>query len=298
MVRLFTPYGELLRDRLGCKAQKLSVDAGFSCPNRDGSIGRGGCIYCDNRSFTPSYCRPTDSITRQLELGKEFFGRKYPKMKYLAYFQSYTSTYSTSTSRLLALYREALDVPEIVGLVIGTRPDCFSSQLAQELGDINRSGKHVFVEFGAETSHDTTLSLINRGHTWQQTVKAVESAAGQSLDVGLHFIMGLPAESQEMMLMTVHRAVELPISSLKFHQLQVISGTPLHRRWERGELNLDLFTVDTYLDLCRNICKIVPPSIAIERFTSSAPASMLIAPKWGIKNYEFVHRLQSTEPSL
>ena len=293
MVSLFTPYGEYLREKFGCKVQKLSVNAGFSCPNRDGTIGRGGCIYCDNRSFTPAYCCPTDSVTEQLVKGKTFFGRKYPDMRYLAYFQAYTSTYSHSTERLLDLYREALAVEDVIGLVIGTRPDCFPGQLARQLGEINSDGHPVIVEFGAETSHDATLRLINRGHTWQQTVDAVHLAASAGLDVGLHFIMGLPGETEAMMLETVYRAVELPVSSLKFHQLQVIKGTPLHRRWESGEISLDLFTVDSYLSLCRKICAIVPPSIAIERFTSSSPADMLVAPRWGIKNYEFVHRLQA-----
>lgn len=293
MVSRFTPYGGYLLEKFGCKVQKLSVNAGFTCPNRDGSIGRGGCIYCDNRSFTPSYCSAADTVAEQLEKGKLFFGRKYPHLKYLAYFQAYTSTYTSSTERLVALYREALAVEDVVGLVIGTRPDCFPQQLADVLATINREARTVLVEFGAETSHDSTLRLINRGHTWQQTVEAVNRAREAGIDVGLHFIMGLPGESEEMMLQTVKRAVALPVSSLKFHQLQVIRDTPLHRRWASGELSLDLYDVDRYLGLCRKICDIVPPTIAIERFTSSSPADMLVAPKWGIKNYEFVHRLQA-----
>ena len=293
MVSRFTPYGGYLLEKFGCTVQKLSVNAGFTCPNRDGSIGRGGCIYCDNRSFTPSYCSAADTVTEQLEKGKLFFGRKYPHLKYLAYFQAYTSTYTSSTERLVALYREALAVEDVVGLVIGTRPDCFPQQLADVLATINRKAGTVLVEFGAETSHDSTLRLINRGHTWQQTVEAVNRAKEAGIDVGLHFIMGLPGESEEMMLETVTRAVSLPVSSLKFHQLQVIRDTPLQRRWERGEISLELYDVDRYLDLCRKICDIVPPTIAIERFTSSSPADMLVAPKWGIKNYEFVHRLQA-----
>ena len=294
MVRLFTPYGEYLRNKFGVKVQKLSVNAGFSCPNRDGSIGRGGCIYCDNRSFTPSYCNQSDSVTEQIEKGKLFFGRKYPELKYIAYFQAYTSTYSVSLSRLTELYCEALGVDDVVGLVIGTRPDCFDKRLAELLGEIGCGEKKVLVEFGAESSHDETLLMVNRGHTWQQTADAVWRAHDVGIDVGLHFIMGLPGETHDMMLRTVERAVELPVSSLKFHQLQVIYGTILHRRWENGELNLQLFDVDSYLDLCREICDIVPKSIAIERFTSSAPAELLVAPKWGIKNYEFVNRLLSS----
>ena len=294
MVRLFTPYGEYLRNKFGVKVQKLSVNAGFSCPNRDGSIGRGGCIYCDNRSFTPSYCNQSDSVTEQIEKGKLFFGRKYPELKYIAYFQAYTSTYSVSLSRLTELYCEALGVDDVVGLVIGTRPDCFDKRLAELLGEIGCGEKKVLVEFGAESSHDETLLMVNRGHTWQQTADAVWRAHDVGIDVGLHFIMGLPGETHDMMLRTVERAVELPVSSLKFHQLQVIYGTILHRRWKNGELNLQLFDVDSYLDLCREICDIVPNSIAIERFTSSAPAELLVAPKWGIKNYEFVNRLLSS----
>lgn len=292
MVSRFTPYGEYLREKFGCKVQKLSVNAGFTCPNRDGSIGRGGCIYCDNRSFVPSYCDAGDSVSEQIAKGKAFFGKKYPELKYLAYFQAYTSTYTVFTEKLVALYREALAADDVVGLVVGTRPDCFSERISEELGVLNREAGPVIVEFGAETSHDCTLGLINRGHKWQQTVEAVERAKDAGIDVGLHFIMGLPGESEEMMLETVSRAVALPVSSLKFHQLQVIRDTPLHRLWDKGEIELDLFDVDRYLDLCRRICDMVPRSIAIERFTSSAPQELLVAPKWGIKNYEFVHRLQ------
>ncbi len=197
MVRLFTPYGEYLRNKFGVKVQKLSVNAGFSCPNRDGSIGRGGCIYCDNRSFTPSYCNQSDSVTEQIEKGKLFFGRKYPELKYIAYFQAYTSTYSVSLSRLTELYCEALGVDDVVGLVIGTRPDCFDKRLAELLGEIGCGEKKVLVEFGAESSHDETLLMVNRGHTWQQTADAVWRAHDVGIDVGLHFIMGLPGETHD-----------------------------------------------------------------------------------------------------
>lgn len=289
----YTEYGDLLRSLFpDFKVQKISVNAGFSCPNRDGTISTGGCIYCNNRSFSPSYCDPSSSITEQITRGKEFFGRKYPRMKYLAYFQSYTSTFTTATDRLVSLWREALSVPDVVGLVIGTRPDCFPQKLVEILAEINRTTP-VFVEFGVETSHDETLRIINRGHSWQDSVDAVTRSAEAGLHTGIHLIAGLPGESDDDVLTTVSRAVELPISSLKMHQLQVIRDTTLHRLISEKKISCDLYTPDRYLDLCIKIIRMTPRSIALERFVSSSPADLLVAPRWNLKNYQFVNLLHN-----
>lgn len=280
--------------------QKISVNAGFSCPNRDGTIGRGGCIYCVNTSFTPAYCfrdsegrdaavTPELLVSSQLEAGKQFFARKYPAMEYLAYFQSYTNTFGDP--RLLErLYRTALETERVAGLIVGTRPDTVSEATLRLLGELNRSYP-VFVELGAESSFDETLRLVNRGHTWETLCLTARRLADAGIRVGLHFIAGLPGEGAEEVLTTVSRAISLPVDSFKFHQLQVLEGSELARRVARKELEVCAFELDQYLDLCERIVEIVPKRICIERFLASAPPNTVIMPKWGIKNHEFVNML-------
>ncbi len=275
----------------GIKVQKISINAGFSCPNRDGTIGKGGCIYCDNSSFTPAYCLTGDTVEQQITKGKEFFSRKYPEMKYLAYFQSFTSTYTSSLTDLKNLYSSALASDDIVGLVIGTRPDTFTSEIAQILGEINRTHP-VIVEIGAETSHDRTLSLINRHHTWGAVCDAVELAKENGLHVGLHLIAGLPGETEEDILTTIEKVCDLGIDSLKIHQLQIIKGTPLHILWKRGDIAINPFSLEEYLDLCVKIVNQINGRVEIERFTAQAPPGSVIAPSWGIKNYQFTDMLK------
>lgn len=290
----YRDYSEYIREYFpGVKVQKLSVNAGFTCPNRDGTIGRGGCIYCDNRSFTPAYCAEgDDTVTAQLERGKAFFARKYPAMKYLAYFQSYTNTYGRAAEGLGRLWEEALAVPDVVGLVVGTRPDMLGPEVVEALGAV-AARVPVFLEIGAETSHDRTLAFINRGHTWQTTTDAARRCAAAGLHVGLHLIAGLPGETEEDILATVDACCALPIESLKLHQLQVIRGTTLHRLWIEGKCRLLYDCPEQYLDLCIRIIERVPRHIAIERFLASAPPAMVVAPRWGLKNHEFTDLLKS-----
>lgn len=287
----YKDYSEYLAERFGgMKVQKISVDAGFSCPNRDGTIARGGCIYCDNRSFTPRYCRAGDSISEQLRKGKEFFSRKYPQMKYLAYFQSFTGTHARAVEELRALYAEAAAQEDIVGLIIGTRPDCLPVEVLDLLEELNRE-LTVIVELGAETSHDATLKLINRGHSWHDVETAAVALYSRGVETGLHLIAGLPGEGRHEFIQTIESSVQLPVSSLKLHQLQIISGTPLHRMWQRGEIKIQSFTLEEYLELCVEVVKRVGKRVCIERFLSSAPPEMVVAPRWGLKNYQFTHLL-------
>lgn len=272
------------------KVQKLSIDAGFSCPNRDGSIGIGGCIYCSNASFTPQYCNPSDSVAVQLEKGKWFFSRKYPEMKYLAYFQSYTNTFGKSSADLLNVYRCASEVEGMVGIIIGTRPDCLAEDLLDGLAGLN-SRMPVIVEIGAESSFDSTLKLINRNHTWAQVVNAVSRLHSHGIRCGLHLIAGLPGETSDDVLLTIRKACSLPIDSIKLHQLQVIKDTILHRRWLKGEIDVKPYELDDYINLCAEIISVVPRHICIERFLSSSPPEMVVAPKWGLKNYQFANLL-------
>lgn len=284
-------YGDYLASIFpGEKVQKISVDAGFSCPNRDGTISIGGCIYCRNDSFSPSYCNSKESVSLQLEKGKKFFSRKYPEMKFLAYFQSYTGTYNKSIEELSALYQEAISIEGIVGLVISTRPDCISNEVISLLAEINKT-KTVFVELGAETSHNETLRLINRNHTWEQLEDAVKRINSLGLHCGIHLIAGLPGENREMILETIRRASTLPIETIKLHQLQVLKDTPLAQLISKGLIMVPEFSLEEYLMLCAEIVKKVPDNIVIERFLSQSPPEMVIYPSWGLKNYEFMSKL-------
>lgn len=276
----------------GVKVQKISINAGFSCPNRDGTIGTGGCSYCRNDSFSPSYCMTTKSITRQIEDGKAFFSRKYPQMKYLAYFQSYTNTHGKDTGALRSIYREAMDCQGIVGIVIGTRPDTLPDHVIGLLSELNRE-MPVFLEIGAETSCNATLERINRHHSWEDVVSAVNRASAKGLRCGLHLIAGLPGEDQSQVLENVRQACGLPIESLKLHQLQILHDTPLFHQWNNHMADVRPFEMEEYLALCRKIMEIVPDNIIIERFLAQSPPHMVAAPKWGIKNYQFMQKLKN-----
>lgn len=268
--------------------QKLSVNAGFTCPNRDGSVGRGGCTYCNNASFSPAYCRGHRDVARQLEEGKRFFGRKYPDMRYLAYFQSYTSTHTDDIDGLAAMYEEACSVEGVDGVIIGTRPDCMPDALLERL----RRLPWAMVEYGAESSHDETLCRVNRCHTWADTADAVRRTHQAGIPVGLHLINGLPGESEEMMLATVDEVNRLPVDVVKFHQLQLIRGTRMAEDVERGLYDIPRFTPESYADLCARLVRRLRPDIAIERFVSQSPPELLIYPRWGLKNYQFTRLVE------
>lgn len=276
-------FSDFLAEHFRGKMQKLSVDAGFSCPNRDGTVGTGGCTYCNNLSFSPGYCRPVKGVAGQLEEGKRFFARKYPAMRYLAYFQSYTSTHSADIGRLMDMYHEACAVDGVDGVIIGTRPDCMPDALLERLGTL----PWAMVEYGAESSHDATLARVNRCHTWADTVDAVRRTHAAGIPCGLHIINGLPGEDEAMMLATVDAVNALPVDVVKFHQLQLIRGTRMAADVGRGLYDVTRFTPESYARLCAAIVKRLRPDIAIERFVSQSPPELLIYPRWGLKNYQF-----------
>lgn len=286
----FTDYSEYIsRIFPDIKIQKISINAGFSCPNRDGTIGTGGCIYCDNRTFSPSYCHESKSIEDQIEEGIRFFSRKYRQMQYLAYFQNFTGTYGNQ-NKILENYAKALSFPEIRGIIIGTRPDCINQNLLDDIKFLCRD-KHAIFEFGIETTHNTTLATINRGHSWEEAKEGIRLTASAGFDCGAHLICGLPGENREMILSSVKKICRLPLSSLKFHQLQIIRGTRLHELWLKKEIDIPCLSIEEYADLCMDIIDIVPRDIAIERFVASSPPETLVSPKWGMKNYEFMNLL-------
>lgn len=294
-------YAQYLAERFVGKVQKISINTSCVCPNRDGTLGSGGCAYCNNSSFTPAYCAginvaPTEqSVVEQLSVGMRFFARKYPQMTYLAYFQSNTPTHNRPDS-VKRLVDAALSVPGVVGVVMGTRPDCMPDGLLQHLGRINKDVP-VLMEYGAETSHNITLQRINRCHTWQCVTDTVQRTADAGLSVGLHFIAGLPGEDNSMVMETVHRLNELPVDVVKFHQLQVIRGTALARQWQDNPQLVPVYTVDEYIALCLDILDILRRDIAVDRFVASAPDALLLAPRWGLKNYEFMARLMRARQS-
>lgn len=275
----------------GIKIQKISVNAGFSCPNRDGTLGTGGCSYCRNDSFSPSYCFSTNDIEKQIKAGKDFFRKKYKNLKYLIYFQSFTNTYHKDISLLSDLYDVALKDEDHLGLIIGTRPDTLPENVLDMISEKSKK-KKIFLEIGAETSFNETLKNINRNHTWEDVEKTVIKASERDLDCGLHLIAGLPGENNHMVLETIDKACKLPIKTLKLHQLQILKGTLLHRQWENGEVKMRIYELEEYLELCVKILKRIPENIIIERFISQSPPDLVVAPQWGIKNYQFIHKLE------
>ena len=286
----FHSFSQFISGYLPGKIQKITVNAGFTCPNRDGSKGTGGCIYCNNNSFSPGYTSSGGSVTEQLLQGKAFFARKYPEMRYLAYFQSYTST-NGDIEKVMQLVNEALSVDGIDGIIVGTRPDCMPQPLLEHLAALSRD-RFVMVEYGAETASDHTLKRINRCHTWADTADAVNRTAECGIPVGLHLIMGLPGETREDMLRTINAVNQLPVDLIKIHQLQIIEGTRLAAEYRAGSCDIINFNVDEYLDLCCDIIKTLRPGIGIERFVSQAPDNLLICPRWGLKNYQFTSLLR------
>lgn len=289
-MKLYRDFSDFLAEYFDFKVQKIAVNAGFTCPNRDGTKGVGGCSYCNNQSFNPSYCAPTLSVSDQLAEGKAFFFRKYPNMKYLAYFQAYTNTHSSDIDRLMALYCEALAVDDVVGLIIGTRPDCMPQELLDRLAELPA---WVMVEYGAESACDATLELVNRCHTWADTVDAVRRTHAAGLPCGLHLIMGLPGEDESTMLATIDSLNALPVDTVKIHQLQLIRGTRLARDVEAGQCEIHRFSPEEYADLCVKILRRLRPDIAVERFVSQSPPELLIYPHWNLKNYQFTNLLHN-----
>ncbi|WP_308228423.1 TIGR01212 family radical SAM protein [uncultured Prevotella sp.] len=284
--QIYNDYGAWMRRQFPFRVQKISIDAGFSCPNRDGHISHGGCTFCDNRTFNPSYCQPSKSITEQITEGKEFFRHKYPDMKYLAYFQAFSNTYATLDT-LQRRYEEALSAEDVVGIVIGTRPDCVSDEILNYLESLNLQ-TFMIVEYGIESVSDDTLRRVNRGHNFECSRRAIIETHNRGILTGAHIILGLPGESAEDNVRQADIISALPIDILKLHQLQIIRGTQLAAEYERQPFNL--YTADEYIDLCRRYIERLRPDMVLERFVSQSPKELLVAPKWGLKNYEFANR--------
>ena len=287
MEQYYNDYSHWIRRQFPFRVQKISIDAGFSCPNRDGHISYGGCIYCDNRTFNPSYCSPQKSIKEQIEDGKSFFSRKYPDMKYLAYFQAFTNTYAP-IDQLKLLYEEALQESDIVGIVIGTRPDCISNEMLDYLKELS-TRTFVLIEYGIESANDDTLKKINRGHTFECCRKAIEDTHCRGILTGGHIILGLPGEDAKESIRQASIISSLPLDILKIHQMQIIKGT--RPAYDYAKEPFHVYSVDEYIELIGLYIQHLRKDLVLERFVSQSPSDLLIAPKWGLKNYEFTNLL-------
>jgi radical SAM protein (TIGR01212 family) len=288
----YNSYVGYFKEKYGERLQKIVVDAGFSCPNRDGSVSSGGCTYCDNKAFHPSYSTPDKSLMEQIDLGIEFHRKRYRNAnRYLAYFQTYSNTYA-SLPKLRNLYEEVLSHPLVAGIVIGTRPDCMDSEILDYLSYLSRK-KIVIVEYGVESIHDRTLKRINRGHTYSQSTDAILETARRGITQGAHFIFGLPGESLEDMMETASEINRLPLHSVKFHQLQIIKGTPMEQEYIKKPRDFVTFSLAEYLDFFIDFLEQLRPDIYIERFAGEVPPRFVTSTPWGlVRNTELLHMLE------
>jgi radical SAM protein (TIGR01212 family) len=296
--------------KYGERLQKIVLDAGFTCPNRDGKVGRGGCTYCDNAAFHPSYSTAGKSLHQQLDEGIGFHKVRYRTTEhYLAYFQSFSNTYAP-LERLRALYEEALMHPQVVGIVIGTRPDCVDEEKLDYLADLAggrilkdwsrtlesegiRTSPIVIVEYGIESCYDKTLERINRGHDFETACKAVRMTAERGIDTGAHFILGLPGETRQMMLDSCALINSLPIRSVKFHQLQIVKGTRMEQEYAERSGDFVRFSLEEYLDFFTDMLERLRPDIFIERFVGEVPPRFVNETPWGlIRNVELLRLLE------
>ena len=289
MKNRYLNYNQVLKSEFAERVQKISINAGFTCPNRDGSKGTGGCTYCNNQTFSPEYCQSVKTVSQQVEEGIAFFNHKYKAQLYLAYFQSYTNTYD-SLDNLIALYEEALSYPNVAGIVVGTRPDCVSDELMDYFAELS-TNKYVMIEYGVESTRDETLLFINRGHTYAVAEQAIIKTAARGIRTGAHIILGLPNESLETILSHASNLSALPLDMLKIHQLQLVRGTKMAQQFAENPEGFQLYSAEEYIELAIDFLEVLNPDIAVERFVSQSPKELLIAPTWGLKNFEFTAKI-------
>ncbi len=293
--RRYNSYKHFLQQRFGGRIQKLTVDAGFSCPNRDGTVGTGGCTYCLNDAFNPSYCLPEKSVAQQLKEGIEFHRNRYRRADgYLAYFQAYSNTHAP-LEKLREIYQPAINNPLLKGIVIGTRPDCMDREKLDYFAELNEK-MFVSIEYGIESTLNETLSKINRGHSFEQAEEMIGETSRAGLHVGAHFIFGLPGENEDIWFRELQKMNRLPIHSIKFHQLQIIKGTKMEQEFKDTPNTIHLFTMDRYIDFICRYVEQLNPTFIIERFAGEVPPRFLAINSWGEIRYDVV--LQKIEKEL
>ena len=289
----YSNYSSYVRNKFGSRVQKVSINAGFTCPNIDGSKGNGGCTYCNNNTFNPEYCKPIKPISQQIEEGIAFFAQMYKSQKYLAYFQAFTNTYAP-LEELKQKYEEALKHKDVIGLVIATRPDCITTQILDYLEQLIKDGYFIKLEFGLESTNNKTLELINRCQSHEEAIKAFDMAKNRGILLGAHIILGLPGEKKRDMLNNALAINKLPLDTLKIHHLQIVKHTMMAFQYKTNATQFSFFTLDEYLDLVIDFLEILSPKIIVERFFSESPEHLLIAPKYGLKNFELVHKIENS----
>lgn len=290
--RPFNSYSGYFKRMFGGRVQKLAVNAGFTCPNRDGRVGTGGCTFCNNEAFTPSYCVPLKSVAQQIEEGIDFHRNRYRSAeRYLVYFQSFSNTYAP-LEHLQEIYARALANPLVAGIVVGTRPDCVDDRVLDYFAGLGERC-YVAIEYGIESCYDDTLQRINRGHDFECARRAVEATASRGIHVGAHFILGLPGETDDMLTREADIINSLPLTTVKFHQLQIFNGTPMADEWREHPEHFRFWTLDEYLDLFTGILQRLRPDIVVERFAGEAPPRFHCGPTWGlIRNEQLLAMLE------
>ena len=284
----YRDFSQFIKEKFNGRVQKVSIDAGFTCPNKDGTKGKGGCTYCNNNTFNPDYCKPIKPILVQINEGIEFFSKKYKTQKYLAYFQAFTNTYAP-LKELKPMYEEALSHSDVIGLVIATRPDSIKDDVLDYLQYLAKTGNFIKLEFGLESTNNRTLELINRCQTHEEAIDAFSRANNRGLHLGAHLILGLPGESKEDMLEHARKVSRLPVNTLKIHHLQIVKHTMMAYQFKNTPEIFTFMDLDEYIDLIVDFIEILNPNIILERFFSESPARMLIHPKYGLKNFEVKH---------
>ncbi len=272
---------------MGSRVQKVAINGGFTCPNRDGYISTGGCSFCNNEAFTPSYCTSDKSVTQQIDEGVEFHLRRYrTATKYLAYFQSFSNTYA-DLKHLQRLYDEALSHPLVAGIIVGTRPDCVDEQKLDYFAELARD-KYVAIEYGIESTYDATLARINRGHTFDVARRAVEATAQRGIHTGAHFVLGFPGESEQMLHEQIETINTLPLSTVKFHQLQIFANTPMASEYDAAPEEFPFWELDESIDVFIKMLEHLRPDIVVERFASEAPPRYHHGRNWGLTRNESI----------
>ena len=283
--RRYNDFTSFIKKRFGFRVQKVSLNAGFTCPNKDGTKGIGGCTYCNNNTFNPDYCKPIKPILQQINEGIDFFSKKYKTQKYLAYFQAFTNTYAPLND-LKKIYLEALEHDNVIGLVIATRPDSIKNEVLDFLEELASSNIFIKLEFGLESTKNETLFAINRCQTHEEAIDAFRRSKNRGLHLGGHLILGLPGETRLDMLNHAREISNLPINTLKIHHLQIVKHTVMAKQYKQTPEMFTFMELDEYIDLVVDFLELLDPQIIIERFFSESPERMLIYPKYGLKNFE------------
>ena len=268
-------------NRYGERVHKVSIDASFTCPNRDGSLGIGGCTFCNNVSFSPNGRQPAE-IKQQIDAGKFITRKRTGARKYIAYFQAYTNTYA-ETELLKQQYNTALAEPDVIGLAVGTRPDCVADSVLDLLADYQNKGYEVWLELGLQSSFDETLDRVNRGHGFEAYRSTLKRARQRGLQVCTHLIIGLPGENEKHYETTLDRVLELGVDGLKLHPLHIVKGTQLANEWRRGEYKP--LSLDEYVQVAADLVQQTPPDIIYHRLTATASEDILLAPGWCSKKW-------------